>query len=579
MKYLTTKIVFVFSLLLAVSLSAFAAPEAEYKKLAKSWTLHADGSQEFRCNMELTLFTHTAMNSTYGESFIVYNPAYQTLKINESYTRQKDGTVIKTPANAFVEVLPGKAANAPAYNGLKEMVVVHTGLELGATICLDYTLTTKAGYFPELDLYEPVGQSSPVKECSFSVSVPDTKTLNYHLSGLNVEPVVVTDGGQHVYTWTLRNVKAQSRLADVYHFDAPYFVANTYASAEAMAQTLAAQMDTAKDLPVLRSVAESVVEGAKTDIEKIKAVYAYIQQSYAHIPLDLSTCGYHLRPLEEVIYSAYGTDAELVNVFQGLLKAAGVKADVCAVYPQTEATGMGLKPVTLYVAVETGGQKICLAPTPAATSQVQLLRQYCPSLCLSTGAVEEARFQQTPVSCKAELTLKDDKVSTKTEATIADFFLDIEGKTAQNIISGDRKAQIHAENAVTKFCYTGQTEVEKAGDYLILPLPDYPFSAARHTGITESDRDIQLTLPVAFDEAYTYQVHLGGKTLCTPVTDLKINNAVGSVEINIHPEGDGAVVKRTLKLTRTQISPEQYADYVKLMRAWGDTNYTRLLVK
>ena len=124
------KLAFLLCLLLMAT-TAFGASEAEYKKLTKTWTLNADGSQEFRYNMELTLFTHTAMNGTYGESFIVYNPQYQELKINSSYTRQKDGTIIKTPDNAFVEVLPRNAADAPAYNHLKEMVVVHT--------CLLYT--------------------------------------------------------------------------------------------------------------------------------------------------------------------------------------------------------------------------------------------------------------------------------------------------------------------------------------------------------------------------------------------------------------------------------------------------------
>ena len=128
--------------MLLMTTTVYGASEAEYKKLAKTWTLNADGSQEFRYDMELTLFTHTAMNGTYGESFIVYNPQYQELKINSSYTKQKDGTIIKTPDNAFVEVLPRNAADAPAYNHLKEMVVVHTGLELGATIYLDYTVTS-----------------------------------------------------------------------------------------------------------------------------------------------------------------------------------------------------------------------------------------------------------------------------------------------------------------------------------------------------------------------------------------------------------------------------------------------------
>ena len=59
---------------------------------------------------------------------------------------------MKTPENALLEVLPSAAADALAYNGLKEMVVVHTGLELGATIYLDYSVDPRPGYLPDLDV-------------------------------------------------------------------------------------------------------------------------------------------------------------------------------------------------------------------------------------------------------------------------------------------------------------------------------------------------------------------------------------------------------------------------------------------
>ena len=132
--------------ILAIPGNLYAADEARYGLVSEEWTLNPDGSREYRYQMELTLFTHTAMNNTYGETFIAYDPKYQQLKINEAYTKQKDGTIIRTPENAFVEVLPSYAADAAYYNRLKEMVVVHTGLELGATIYLDYTIQTKAGY-------------------------------------------------------------------------------------------------------------------------------------------------------------------------------------------------------------------------------------------------------------------------------------------------------------------------------------------------------------------------------------------------------------------------------------------------
>lgn len=579
MKYFADKILFVFCLLSLFSLSVYATSEAEYGKLSKNWILHEDGSQEFHYSMELTLFTHTAMNGTYGESFIVYNPEYETLKINSSYTRQKNGNVIQTPANAFVEVLPRNAADAPAYNGLKEMVVVHTGLELGATICLDYTITRKVGYLPELDLYETIRQSSPVKEYSLSVSVPESKRLQYEFYGLRIEPVVSEANGQKVYTWTLHNVKAMSRLADVYHFDEPILAANTYASSESMAMTFMKQMDNDESFSSLQDLSEELTACAKTDTEKLKAIYGYIQHSFAHIPLDLKTCGYRIRPVMDVIRSAYGTDAELVNVFQGLLHAVGLKADVCAVFPRQEVTGVGLKPLKLYVRTEVDGRKHLLAPTSQASMEIFCLRQYCPTLDLATGAIETAQFQKSSICYNADLTLKDEQSFLKVEAKVADVYLDVEGKVARNITRHDKNAQTRAEGLSTVFNYECEAGVRKVGRYQILSLPDFPFSAVHNTWMTGSERDIELTLPMAYDETYIYKVHLGGKILCTPVTDLKLNNSVGKVEITVHPESDGAIVKRVLKLKKTQISPKEYPAYLELIRTWIDENHTQLLVR
>ena len=95
----------VLALLLSMTLTAQAAPEARFGKLSKTYTLHADGSQELRVQKELTLYTHAAMNSLYGETFIVYDPQYQQLEIHDSYTRQKDGTIVRTPDNAFVDTV------------------------------------------------------------------------------------------------------------------------------------------------------------------------------------------------------------------------------------------------------------------------------------------------------------------------------------------------------------------------------------------------------------------------------------------------------------------------------------------
>lgn len=279
-------------LLLMLVLPTKAASEAEFGKLVKSYTLRTDGSQEMRVQKELTLFTHAAMNGLYGESFIIYNPAYQELKIHESYTRQKDGSIVKTPDNAFVEVLPSAAADAPAYNGLKEMVVVHTGLELGATIYLDYSVITRPGYLPELDICESVEELSPIKEYVLSLSVPDNKPLHYELLNGKMTPVVKTVAGMKTVTWTLKNVQPRPRMLEVSvpAGNMQAVVASTYGSKANALKVLKKQFPVADD-KVVAELAQKLTADAKTTDEKVHRLETYIR-SLGTCRLSLLQTGY-----------------------------------------------------------------------------------------------------------------------------------------------------------------------------------------------------------------------------------------------------------------------------------------------
>ena len=124
--------------------------DAWYISLLKEYTLNSDGSMDFRYIKQQKLLTYRAFHNLYGETLIIYNPTFQKVKINEVYTMMADGKKIAAPQNSFNEVLPGYAANAPAYNSLREMVITHTGLERNAIINLDYHLHTGKGVFPAL---------------------------------------------------------------------------------------------------------------------------------------------------------------------------------------------------------------------------------------------------------------------------------------------------------------------------------------------------------------------------------------------------------------------------------------------
>ena len=547
--------------MLLMTTTVFGASEAEYKKLAKTWTLNADGSQEFRYDMELTLFTHTAMNGTYGESFIVYNPQYQELKINSSYTKQKDGTIIKTPDNAFVEVLPRNAADAPAYNHLKEMVVVHTGLELGATIYLDYTVTSKPGYLPEVDIFEELLQSSPVKEYTLTIVTPEVKELAYTLTNNPAKASVKRSGGTCTTSWTLRNLPASSRAPFVYvkNGDVPFLAATTYASEGEALATLLKQFNPSGD-PQLTTLAESLTEGKKKDEDKLEAILEYTTNHIANNGLTLDQTGYRLRPADAVMSTAYGTEAEKANLLAGLLDGAGFKAEPMATYQAYADKGLALKAVDqLFVSCMVNGE-LYLFSTSSTHRPQTVNFDRTPLFSLQTGKpVAIAVPQDYQIKSDIAVRFKDGKVTTSTKESV--------GKELMPYFTTG-----NSENE-----QTAPLKVENGYATISLPDAEYGFSHLPY-GYLNSQRKENLLIPRPVNEVYTYTIECPeNMELRTPETDKTIRNAAGSLTISVKKNGRTATVTRSLELNKQLYTPAEYKELRQLLTEWSDINGKTLL--
>ena len=541
MKTLSIYIGILGMLLLAV-LPVKAESEAEFRKLSKTYTLRADGSQELRVQKELTLFTHAAMNGLYGETFIVYDPEFQELTIHESYTRQKDGTVIKTPSNALVEVLPSSAANAPAYNHLKEMVVVHTGLELGATIYLDYSIVSKAGYLPELDVCCPVKELSPVKEFIFRLNVPAGKSVRYELLNASAKPVIAQGNGMKSFIWTLKDVvprpyaypSGRGNLGLVQAVASgmmPVFVASTWPGYTEAVKYLQKQFAVGNTSVVEGKVAE-LTQGLEGNPQAMRnAIANYMAGLYqlGHCNVSLQDAGYRLRPASEVITSAYGTQAELVNLDVTLQRAAGLEAEVavCALRPSVDgnrglATVMSLvcqsKKMPEKVAL-TGTEETCLQPFMTITDlqgKKLMLESYL-------GA-KEARTTDT-------LEVKSDKLQ------------------------------------------------ELADGWGIVPLSDPTpvrslYAYAGNTSISE-----KILLPRMVDCALETIVRLPEGMKWSGHADKEISNACGKVVFSYKAVKGGVKVTRSIRIDRQLQTPANYKELYALLSEWRDTNNHTLVVK
>lgn len=306
--------------------AAVKDPDAVYNRIEKEYTLSADGSQSCRTVLELTYNSYHSIHKLYGETFIDYNPQWQDLVINSSYTKKADGTKVMTPENAFVPTLPGFADSAPAHNGLIRMVVVHTALERGCTVFLDYTVISRPGYLPELDVSTPVETDSPIDELKISVTIPLEKELIYSFSRNGVEPVETTVGANRKYVWSFKYVNPIP--SDPGDFLKSRLSATTFASFEDAFSFLSSQFIKESGLD---SATRAQVFTNGPDNEKIAIVNRFLREHLAIVPIPLESACYRLRSAGEILASAYATPYEREVLRCALLNSSGVKAEVVPV--------------------------------------------------------------------------------------------------------------------------------------------------------------------------------------------------------------------------------------------------------
>lgn len=515
------------------------AKEAEFKKIAKTYTLNADGSQTLNVRKELTIYTHTAMNRTYGETFIQYDPRWQQVKINDSYTKQKDGTIIRTPANAFVEVLPQSAADAPAYNDLKELVVVHTGLDLGSTIYLDYTISSKAGYLPALDILCPIKELSPIDAFTLKVEVPKGKPLHYTAWNIALQPVSGTDGDKQTVTWTLTNVSPRpyaypyehntfGKVQEIASGMMPAISVNTYASYNEALKYLSAQF-TEGDAKVVQAKADEFTTEARGNATGAQQLIdKYIKQLAASpCRVSLEESGYRLRPASEVIRTAYGTAAELANLSSALQKAAGLNYGtiVAALSPSkmTDKDAVGLSSIVATTDKFTSANK--------TLSQIDHLQDF----------LYVTDLEGSPYLFKKENkeVLKRDTINASDSAY-----------TAQ-AVAGYQVITLKDDAAVSAlYAYAGNTKIK---ENILLPNP--------------VNRRIVTVVKIP-----------QGKQWLTS-KDRHIQNAAGEWTVSYVLNGNNLTVTRKLIIRKQLYTPSDYTDLYALLAYWKDTNNRTVVLK
>ncbi|MGM0611908.1 MAG: DUF3857 domain-containing protein [Bacteroidota bacterium] len=306
--------------------------DAVYHELKKEYKLNEDGSIEFHYYKKLEIKTYYAFHQKYGETFIVYNPKYQDLTINKSVTTMADGTKVPAPANAFNEVLPRQAKNAPAYNHLREMVVTHTGLQKGAVIELDYTITSKAGFHPLLMNRETLSKEIPVENMEIIADIPEDAVLNHQTTGIRTGPEIKEKKGRKHYIWKFSNLDAhpsEPYSPEPYQF-LPILEFSTGNIAKEMADISKPAQEAPEDFNTQMDDIRRIIElsGESDKTERIYQLYNFVKENINHYTINPAYYRFKPRSADNTLQSNGATELEACRLLANMLQNEDIKAEL-----------------------------------------------------------------------------------------------------------------------------------------------------------------------------------------------------------------------------------------------------------
>jgi len=305
-----------------------ANADAIYLDVQHEFILNKDGSMEYNYEHALKLLSSFAYSRQYGESFVVYNPKWQELKVTKSTTTMSSGTEVSSPFNAFNEVLPGFAHGAAPYAGLREMVVTHTGLEENAVIHFAYSLKTKPGMLPGLMNRMLFGGRCPIRKMTVRVKVPAGIALHSVFFRSDMKPVETSQMGMDVYTWQQENlpmmpVEENQPPMDEY---LPVLYFTTASFEDVYTHILSDEADLmALEVP-MKSVVKSVLKDASSPRERALAIRNFVEKNVGLMNGDPLYLGYKPMTARETFSRNVGSKVDRSILLTALLREAGLHA-------------------------------------------------------------------------------------------------------------------------------------------------------------------------------------------------------------------------------------------------------------
>ncbi|MDD2563079.1 MAG: DUF3857 domain-containing protein [Salinivirgaceae bacterium] len=552
--------------------------DGEYLKIKKEYTFNEDGSYTLTHTHKLLYGSYFAFHRLFGETFIAYDPNYQTLTFEKSETTMADGKRIIVPENAFNVVLPRWASRSGAYNHMHEMVVTHTGLEIGAIVDLSYTIESKNSPLDYTQIYEPLQYSIPVDELEIIFNVPTS--IAFTTMETDVKPLIEEKRAAKRYKYTFKNINSTEKNNPSTDSFIPHLVAQ------------------AKEKSMLQLLNE--IDPGNTPIKSIKGKQLDIALDVQSEMIKIKTISvpseHQIFPLQSVELTKErnsGSPLEKTVLFQSLLLEKGIESNILLKIPEVnfDENMATLNAVTDYfLVVNVANKPMALSAT--YTHKNNPLEEQGYVYVSKKGVEKPSSANENFLKSNTTITLAKNKnnisiTSTEEIEASISLFGEIQKSGTQpnpkditSTVGSKLESYTLNDFGTATLKLKGFSNVESDENILKLNLPPIKIGIDHWNISSFSDSSrTSIQLPTCITEESTFQITLpeGAKPILK--SSLVTQTAsFGEIEISFEIKEGAITAKRRISLKTSVIEPNDFPAFAKMMRLWNDPAYRSLYV-
>jgi tetratricopeptide (TPR) repeat protein len=367
-----------------------------------------DGTGERQLDVRIRIGNDSGARALHTLSFD-YNTAKETFALSFLRVTKKDGRVVQAKADALHDQLMAIAKDAPAYSNLYEARITVPALAEGDILSYEVVTKMVSPIAPDEYWFSHDFLTSPrALDEELTIDVPAGHSVEVRTSP-DFVPSILHQGPRQIYSWKrlapesalLQETKRKNPAADnASQSNTPDVMLSSFTSWESVGKWLATVAPKAATPPAeVKAKAQSLVANARSDSEKLSAIYDYVAKQVRLVHVTLKTAGFVPRDAAQVLQDGYGDEMDKCGLLLAMSNAVGFHGNLAV-----ETSDGTFDPAFPFpddlkhsiVMVSTGKETFWLDPSTPAAPFNYLTPNLRGKNALVASLATSPHFEETP---------------------------------------------------------------------------------------------------------------------------------------------------------------------------------------